>query len=243
MGTNKETTTERKYIPGASARARRIESLLEDVLTRADGSLDFDISTEITPQQRAYLAQIQELTGDVARSQMRAGLQEAQGQVEAGLLDRGLQGSSIEAVQQAIQGRDFTRQMNEFLMRTQAQTAEQMVNTGFANAQVRLNQNQQLLSTLLGGSQTLLARDLQERMAQGTSTTKTRTKKSAFGQMMQLGQLGASFLVPGAGPVLAGTQLASSAMSGGMGGLPAAPGTPGGWQAPPVDPYILRFGR
>lgn len=240
MGTSKKTVTQRNEIPGASARARRIESLLEDVLTRADGSLDFDVSTEITPQQRAYLAQIQELTGDVARSQMRAGLQEAQGQVEAGLLDRGLQGSSIEAVQQAIQGRDFTRQMNEFLMRTQAQTAEQMVNTGFANAQVRLNQNQQLLSTLLGGSQTLLARDLQERMAQGTSTSETETKQSAFGQMMQLGQLGARFLVPGADPVL--DELDSTATSGGMGGLPAAPGTPGGWQAPPVNPNILRYG-
>ena len=137
---------------------------------------------------------MQESTGALARSQMEAGLRDTMGTVEGAALARGVEGSSIESVMQAINAQDMQRQMNEMIIQGQGQAAEQGINSGFANANLQLNRNQQLLQTLLGGGGAVMQGDLQSRMAQGSNVG--TTDKGNVGAMMQLGQTAGS-IIPG----------------------------------------------
>jgi len=198
MGLGKTESTSETSIPGMTAAERRIQQLQLQAAEQAAGALDLsgDISTEATPQQLDYIRRMQESTGEIARSQMEAGLRESMGQVEAGALARGIEGSSIEQVMQAINARDFQRQMNEMILSQQGQSAQQALNTGFANAELRLNRNQQLLNALLGTGGQVGGRGLQERMAQ--ATTRGEQDVGTFGAMMQFGNTLSGF-IPGSG--------------------------------------------
>ena len=194
MGMGKTETTSDTTIPGMSAMARRMEDLIGEAATGAAGQLNQEISTDATPQQLEQIRLMQESTGALARSQMEAGLRDTMGTVEGAALARGVEGSSIESVMQAINAQDMQRQMNEMIIQGQGQAAEQGINSGFANANLQLNRNQQLLQTLLGGGGAVMQGDLQSRMAQGSNVG--TTDKGNFGAMMQLGQTAGS-IIPG----------------------------------------------
>lgn len=203
MGLGKQESTTSVEIPGMSPTARRIQRLLAQQAQAAAGQMGGPISTEATPEQLAYIQQIQEATGETARGQMEQGLRESMGQVEAGALERGVEGSSIEQVLQALNAQDFQRQLNEMLQRQRAEAGQMAINTGFANADVQLNRNQQLLQQLIGASSPIIQADVAARTAQPTQTN-TQTD-SPFGQLLQLGIMAGGMALGGpAGGAAAG---------------------------------------
>lgn len=196
MGLGTQTQTSETTIPGMGATARYIEQLLGQTAREAAGQLSPEaISTQATPEQLRYLQQIQESTGEVARGQMQAGLEESMGQVEDQALARGIPGSSIEQVMQAINLREHQRQMNEMIQRQRAETASQAVNTGFANADIQLKRNQLLLQQLLGAASPILSADTAARTAQPSSTA--TSQQDPFSSLFQLGLQGAGIALGG----------------------------------------------
>lgn len=194
MGIGKTESTQQTAIPGMGGSARRMQELLEQAAIAASQELGGPISADATPEQLQHIQDIQERTGGVAMSQMRAALEQSMGQVEGAALERGIEGSSIESVMQAINARDMQRQMNEFIQSQAGQAGEMALNSGFQNANIQLNRNQQLLQQLLGTTGQIGQTNIQERLAQG-STTGTQDV-GAFGALTQLGSA-AGNIVPG----------------------------------------------
>lgn len=197
MGIGKTTQTSTSTIPGMSAAASRMQELLLQAGEQAAGQLGGEISMDPTTEQLESIQMIQERTGDVARSQMMAGLEESQRAVEGGLLERGVAGGTVEAVSQAINARDAQRRLDEFVSGQAAQGAEMAINTGFAQGQMQLTRNQQLLQQLLGAGEQIGGMDIQERRAQGT--TVATQDVGAFGALAQLGAQAGSMFMPGMG--------------------------------------------
>jgi len=194
MGLGKTETTQQTTIPGMGGSARRMQELLEQAAIAASQELGGPISADATPEQLQHIQDIQERTGDVAMSQMRAALEQSMGQVEGAALERGIEGSSIESVMQAINARDMQRQMNEFIQSQAGQAGEMALNSGFQNANIQLNRNQQLLQQLLGTTGQIGQTNIQERLAQGSMTGTQDV--GAFGALTQLGSA-AGNIVPG----------------------------------------------
>ncbi len=191
VSTSEQTTT----IPGMSAAAQRIQQLQLQAAEQASSQLmQGPVSAQATPEQLDQIRQIQEATGGVAMSQMQAALEQTMGQVEGQALERNIPGSSIESVMQAVNARDLQRQMNEFIQSQAGQAGEMALNTGFQNANINLNRNQQLLQQLLGSTGQIGGTNLQERMTQ--STIEGTQDIGAFGAMTQMGQSIGS-IVPG----------------------------------------------
>lgn len=194
LGTAEQSST--SSIPGMSGSAARMQQLMAQAAEMAAGQLDpSQVSTSATPEQRQAIQQAQESTGDIARSQMEAMMEDMMSQTQADALNRGIEGSSIEQVNQAVAGRDVMRQMNEMIMGQQAQSANQLVNAGFANAQVDLSRNQQLLEMLLGSAPSVMQGNLNERLAQGS--TQTTSEQSPFNALLNMGMQGAGLLASG----------------------------------------------
>lgn len=196
MGIGKTESTQTTTIPGMGGSARRMQELLLQAAEAASGQLGAEVSTDPTAQQMASIRDIQEATGGVAMSQMQAALEQTMGQVEGAALERGIPGSSIESVMQAINARDVQRQMNEFIQSQAGQAGEMALNTGFQNANIQLNRNQQLLQQLLGSTGQIGQADLQARLTQ-TDIAGTQDV-GAFGAITQLGSSIGS-MIPGGG--------------------------------------------
>ena len=199
MGIGKTETSTTSSIPGMSANAARMQELLMQLGEGAAEQLGQagPISTDPTTAQLQSIEQIQQRTGDVARSQMEAGLEMSSRQVEGNLLERGLEGSTVEAVGQALNQREHQRALNDFIATQAGQAGDMAVNSGFSNAQVQLSANQQLLNTLLGASGQIGQTNMQERLAQGT--TEGVQDQGAFGALAGMGAQAAGMFMPGGG--------------------------------------------
>jgi hypothetical protein len=202
MGLGKEETTQSTSIPGMSPEARQLMQIylgLAGDAAEGLGGMD-QVEATVSPEQRMLIQQGQEATGEIALGQMETALDSIYQQSEANALDRGIEGSTIEAVNTAINARELQRQVNEMIQRQRAESSQQMLNTGFANAELNLNRNQQMLQALLGAGNPILQSDISARTAQ--PTTNQVTEGSALAPLMQLGtQIGGMALAPASGGI------------------------------------------
>ena len=188
------TTTEQGQAGPQSPEAQRMMQMLQQYMQQGMGQTG-DLSAyargEVggpTEQDRASVQDAQSAAGDVARAQMEQALAEALQQVEGGLLDRGLEGSSIEAVTNALIGRDFNRQMATMLGQQRAEGAQQLVNMPFQRADVALNANQLLMQRLVQGAGVGLPYDASIRSLNASQMNSTPTSQMLLQAGSQLGQ-------------------------------------------------------
>lgn len=202
MGTSKQIS--QAEAGAQSPEARRALQLLLGMGEGAAGQMG-DLSGlaggdvgGLTAQDQTLVGQVQGAAGDVTRSQMQAGLQDTLRSLEDTTIGRGIAGSSLEAVNNAVVGRDFERQMNEQLMQQGGQAAGMLVNMPFQRAETTLSANRLLLDRLTGGLVPVMNYDaIMRQLNQRT----TDTKKDSIGSTLASGltQLGGSYLSRPAG--------------------------------------------
>lgn len=184
MGSSKTTDTRQ---PGAqSGEAQRIMAALAEQVQRAGGQMG-DLSSlaagqmEINPYDRALVQQAQESTGQVAQQQMDQNMEQILRQLQDQAIGRGIENSSLEAVNNALVGQDYQRQMQQMMSQLQGQSAQALMNMPFQRAGVQLNANQALMQRLVGGAQPALGYDQGIRQMGMTST---RESPFDFGALM-----------------------------------------------------------
>jgi hypothetical protein len=127
------------------------------------------------------------------------GLEDVTSQLSANLGEslsaRGIQGSSIEAVDQALLRRGLGQDAASMIDKSRIQGGQALLNLPFQRAGVQLNANQLLFNRITGGALPALQSLLQERLAQGT-TTQTQSGFGA-GDLLQLGGTVGGFLIGG----------------------------------------------
>lgn len=205
MGDKKTVSTQQTTIGSAGAQeqgARDILSQLASSGVDQMGNLS-DLASgnlSLSPQDTALIQQIQRLSQEQARIGVQDNATLAMNQVEGNLSARGLDNSSIEAVDKALIGRQLQQSLDQSTIQGQITSADQMRKSVYDNAGIKLNANQLLLQQILGGANSGANLGLQERLAQGT-TTSTQTQKG--GQWADLAQTAAR----------AGTAYATGGMS------------------------------
>lgn len=122
---------------------------------------------------------------DMARRGAEQAYKESSALVEDDAIARGIGGSSIEAVNRAVQGNKYQDIMADVDSRSQKQEAEALMTMPFQRAGVQMNANQQLLARLTGGANPILTHDLQARLAE-----LTRTKTEEGGGWRTIGEMG-----------------------------------------------------
>lgn len=172
-------STQKTEIPERTAQEQQIMDQLQDIGTRTGEAIDPQILQQLasgqlagaTDADRALVEQAIQASQEIAERAARSQYQEISQQVESGLLERGMEGSSIEAVNQAILGRQLQQQLADVSSRGQQFGSEALLNLPFQRAGVQLNANQQLLQQLLGTSGGVLQAGLQERLGQPSVTS------------------------------------------------------------------------
>ncbi|KPK44900.1 MAG: hypothetical protein AMJ65_01640 [Phycisphaerae bacterium SG8_4] len=168
-------------IPGTSAQEQRILDALEVLGIGTQRQLDIGGlgqiargKLEASPEDRALIEQSVQASREIAERAAREQYADLASQVEAGALERGIEGSSIEAVNRAVMGRELQRQLADITARTQQQTSEQLLSLPFQRAGMQLSANQQLLNQLLGATSPVLQTRLQERLVQQKQTSEVQ---------------------------------------------------------------------
>jgi len=171
----------------------------------------------LSPQSAALIQQIQQLTMNAARKQAKGNYEDMVGSVEGAALDSGLDGSSIEAVNRAVLGRQLQQTLDQSTLQGQITSAQQMRTAAVEDAGLQLNANQLLLQRILGSAAPLAQMGLQERLAQATTTQKSK-QGVGLGSLAQVGGLVL-------GGMTGGASTAATAAAGGLRG-----NDPSDWQ-------------
>lgn len=194
MGSSKETTTQTTTLPGQGAQEAGARSALSQL---AQGQMG-DISNlangnfQITPEDRAFIEQIAALSQRAAGNTIRANAADTMGAIEGDLLSRGLEGSTIEAVDKAVGMRQMQQSLDQSAIEGQITTAQQLREQALSRAGLQLNANQLLLQRILGGAGQLGQLGLQERLAQVTTKQETEKPFDWGGVAGMAGQVGAA---------------------------------------------------
>jgi hypothetical protein len=163
---------------------------------------------------RQFIELAQNSAAEIARKNAENNFASQKRGVEEQLLSKGMEGSSIEAVQTALLGKSNQDALNNISLQQQGQAAEQMTSLPFQRAGVQLSANQLLLQKLLGAANPVMQQSLQERLAQRTTTTKT--KQSTAGAALQAAtRLAAAYVTAGTSEV---GEVAGQAAGGAVGG-------------------------
>jgi len=192
MGTQKTEQTQTTTLPGMGAGESGARNLLAQLAQSGMGQMGniSDLASgklTLSPQDEEMIRRIQELTMQSARAQARTNYEDMVGQVEGQALEAGLGGSSVEAINRAILGRQLQGTLDQTALQGQITSAEQMRQQANDSAGLKLNANQLLLSQILGSAGNLAQMGLQERLAQATTTS---TQKQNSGVGGALGQIG-----------------------------------------------------
>lgn len=177
MGTSTQTTT--ASIPGASPDETQLRALLATLAKSTNGQFG-DLTNlangnmNATASDRQFIETANNAAAEIARKQAEANFASQKRLVEEQGLAKGLEGSSIEAVNNARLGKSNQDALNAIALQGQATTAEQMTSLPFQRANAQLSANQLLLQKLLGAANPIMQQSLQERLAQGSTTTKTK---------------------------------------------------------------------
>lgn len=169
MGT--ETTVDQTTtIPGIGGQEQGARNILQELMS-ATGQLG-DLSAlasgqlQLSPSDTALLDQIQRLSGDASRLEMGRNLDFATGDLEEQLLARGVEGGSIEGLEQGLLRTEALHGLNQSTIEGQSTRAEQARQQVFDRGNLQLNANQLILNRILQSAGGLASMGLNERMAQ-----------------------------------------------------------------------------
>lgn len=185
-----QTTTTENTAGPQSPEAQQLMRLLAQVSGDAQGQMG-DLSQiaagnfQLDPAMQAQILNAQEASGDLARMQMQQNTDQAMRGVENQMLARGMEGSTVEAANQALIGQDMSRQLAQMNMQQQGQSAQQMVNMPFQAAGAQIQGNQALLAQLTGAANPAMNYDAMMRQLGSSSSS---TQPFQWGQMA--GQIG-----------------------------------------------------
>jgi len=202
MGSQQTTQTRSVTFDEMGQQEASMRAVLEQLAQRGMLQLG-DMSSltsgrmDITPQDEAFIRQISALTGELQRGQAQQNYDTMSQQVEGQLLSRGLEGSSIEAVNQALLGRQLQQSLDQGALQNQITSAQQLQQQAQNRAAVQLNANQLLLNQILNSAQGLAGMSLQERL---TGQTITQTAEAPFSWGAAAGRLLGSAMGNFAGP-------------------------------------------
>lgn len=201
MGT--KTTTQTTSIPERTGIEDEMERLLAH-LARQAGAQMGDLGDlaggrlRATSDDRRFLSEAVGAGRDIAERQARSTYEDSARMVEEDLAARGVDQSTISAVVQALQGREYQRTLADVGSRAQEQTATGMLTLPLQRADTQLNANRLLLERLMGGAGGVADRRLQERLTQLTNTV-----REPGGHARDIAQLvargGMSYFTAGAG--------------------------------------------
>lgn len=215
MGSQKQETTQTVTLPGMGDTERQARSLLSSLSSSGMDQLG-NLSelakgnVNLSPQMSALIEEINRRSMEQARAEARRNYEDMSSTVMDSSLEAGISGSSADAVNRAILGRQLQGTLDATTRQGQINSAEQMRQSAFDSAGVQLNANQLLLQRILQGAGSLAEMGLQERLAQPTTTTTQKTGGMSWNSLAQLGGRGIAALASG------GTsELANAAASGG----------------------------
>lgn len=192
---SKSTTT--NVVPGAGAGEKEMQELLLQLMRQAGSQFDVGgiASGQGLVPSEADQRLVEESIGaasDIGRRELDEFLRGRQLQFDEVASARGIQGSSIEAVQRGQIEKEGVRQFADMLSRQTQQGSQALMQLPFQRTQAQLGANQQLLQAILGGGGTGLQAGLQERLAGTTTTTE---QPLGPGDLLNLGgQLGSARL-------------------------------------------------
>ncbi len=174
MGEQTETTTNQIGPQGAQARALlpQLQQLAQDAgLELGDLGDLASGNLEATAGDRELIETATGAAGDIARRDAERNYRLMRGQTEETLLSRGVGGSTIDAVTEAIQGGQFQNQLDDIGSTQQGQVAQGMLEMPLRRAETTISANRAILDRILGASQGVLGYDAQTRLGSGSSET------------------------------------------------------------------------
>lgn len=245
MGSKKETQTQQTSLPGAGTQEQQMRALLANL---ASGGAEMfgggqglqDLLSgqfNVTPQDEQFVQQISALTNQMQRGQARANFEEMTGAVEGQMLSRGLEGSSIEAVNQALLGRQLQQSLDMGALQNQITSAQQLQQQAQQRAGMQLSANQLLLNQILSGAGAVSQMALQERLAQPSTTMESKRPRNVMGPLGSVLGAGVGFALGGPMGASVGSQLGSGGgfvLPQGYGGQAASTAAP-----MPGDPNFI----
>ena len=154
-----------------------------------------------TGQDRALVGQVQEASGAVARQQMEQNMQQILRQTEDTAIGRGIEGSSMEAINNALIGQNFQQQLAQMAMQQQGQSAQQLMNLPFQRSQAANQQNLARFQMLTGAAAPMVNYDAMMRQLNQTTTEETPSQamQNLPAQFQIAKQVGGMFVGGGGG--------------------------------------------
>ena len=154
-----------------------------------------------TGQDRALVGQVQEASGAVARQQMEQNMQQILRQTEDTAIGRGIEGSSMEAINNALIGQNFQQQLAQMAMQQQGQSAQQLMNLPFQRSQAANQQNLARFQMLTGAAAPMVNYDAMMRHLNQTTTEETPSQamQNLPAQFQIAKQVGGMFVGGGGG--------------------------------------------
>lgn len=191
MGAAKQTQESQSTIQKASGSESQLLQMLSQLGLSAGGQMG-DLSQLAagnigpTAQDRELVEQSVGASTDIASRQLEQQIQQLMAQLDEQLAARGIQGSSIEAVNRGqVFGQGVNAQAN-LLSQQQQLGAQSLQNLPFQRAQAQIGANQALFQRLMGASGQVVGGGLQERLA-GASTRTTQTQQPGAIDMINAG--------------------------------------------------------
>jgi hypothetical protein len=173
-----QTVTRETEIGQQSPQAQQLMQLLTQLAQQSQGQLG-DLSSlaagNIQPSEadQNLVDQATQASAEMARQQALQDYETTSREVEDTLVGRGMDQSTIGAVQSALQGRQYQQQLGQIGLQQQAQSAEMLTQLPMQRAETQISANQAILQRILGGSRNIMNYDLQARLG-NRDVTETR---------------------------------------------------------------------
>jgi len=195
MGSQKTETTSRQetktQLAPRSAQEQQLLDALSSLTKGAGSQLDLDALGRLasgeglqpTAEDRRLTEESFGLTNQMAERALEDFVREQNLGLDEQLSARGIQGSSIEAVNRGLVRRDAGRQLADILDQSRREETQSLMQLPFQRAGMQLNANQQLFNQIIGGAQQGLQFGLNERIADIDTTgtgEQTETMQPSF---------------------------------------------------------------
>jgi hypothetical protein len=214
MGSQTTESTTTRTIPGAHGQELQARDIMMQ-LARS-GMQDLDVSNlaggrmQVTPEDEQLMRRIMQAASEMRRQEALRDFEGMSGAVESSMLERGIGGSSIEALQTALLGRELQHTLGQGGLQDTALTAQGLQQLPFQRAGVQLSANQLLLQQILSGAGGVAGMGLQERLNQGTETSTSKQPFDWSGAAMTAGKVAAGIAFPPAGAAIAAGELTTA---------------------------------
>lgn len=181
-------------------------NLLSQLATQAGGQLDTNLLSQLasgqglqpTGQDQQLVENSFNATSDIAKRSLEDFIKQSNLGLDETLSSRGLQGSSIEAVDRSLVNRDAGRQLANILSQARGEASNALLQIPFQRANTQLNANQALFNQLLQSASGVTQYGLNERVANiNTYGQGTQTRTPGAFDYAQLGTDGAKTLFGG----------------------------------------------